>query len=443
MADRPNILYLHSHDTGRYVQPYGFDIPTPNIQKLAEQGVLFRQCCCGGPTCSPSRAALLTGQSAHGSGMIGLAHRGFSLSQPNQHLVHTLGAAGYSSALIGVQHVTDWRGGGARKVGYDRVVDLEESWDVDEISGRAREFFEGGADEPFFLSVGFVQTHRGYPEPGPDEDERYCRPPDPMPDTSPTRHDMACYKASARVLDRGMGAVVDALDASGHGEETLVICTTDHGIAFPGMKCHLTDHGIGVMLIMRGPGGFSGGRACDALISQIDLYPTLCELLEIEPPQWLEGTSLMPLIRREAEEVNDAVFSEVTYHAAYEPQRCVRTRRWKYIWRPGESHGGRLKPVLPNCDESPSKDLWMEHGWADREVPEERLYDLVFDPHETHNLANDPDHADVLADMKTRLQKWMEETEDPLLDGPVPAPKGAKVNDPAGASPNEPTITIE
>ncbi len=75
----PNILYLHSHDTGRYVQPYGHAIPTPNIQRLAEQGVLFRKAFCAAPTCSASRACLLTGQYAHSNGMLGLAHRGFSL----------------------------------------------------------------------------------------------------------------------------------------------------------------------------------------------------------------------------------------------------------------------------------------------------------------------------------------------------------------------------
>ncbi len=443
MADRPNVLYLHSHDTGRYVQPYGFNVPTPAIQRLAEGGVLFRQCFCGGPTCSPSRAALLTGQSAHASGMIGLAHRGFSLNEGRQHLVHTLRPAGYHATLIGVQHVTNWRNRGAEGIGYDDVVHLEDAWDTREIAARTEEFFQGPPDAPFFLSVGFVHTHRDFPEPGPAEDPRYCRPPLPIAETPETRYDMACYQASARMLDEGMGAVLDALEASGLAGETLVICTTDHGIAFPAMKCNLTDHGIGVMLIMRGPDGFEGGRVCDALLSQIDIFPTLCELLDIDPPHWLTGRSIMPVIRGEADQVNEEVFSEVTYHAAYEPMRCVRTRRWKYIRRYGPDHGGRWQPVLPNCDESPSKDLWLAHGWAERAIPEEQLFDLLFDPNEAQNLAGEPARADVLDQMRGRLQRWMESTDDPLLDGPVPAPKGAEVNDPAGASPSDPTITIE
>jgi arylsulfatase A-like enzyme len=323
------------------------------------------------------------------------------------------------------------------------VVHLEDAWDTGEIVARAGEFFRDPPDAPFFLSVGFVHTHRDYPEPGPAEDPRYCRPPLPIAETPETRYDMACYKASARMLDEGMGGVLDALEASGLAERTLVICTTDHGIAFPGMKCNLTDHGIGVMLIMRGPGGFEGGRVCDALVSQVDIFPTLCELLEIDPPHWLTGRSIMPVIRGEADQVNEEIFSEVTYHAAYEPMRCVRTRRWKYIHRYGPDHGGRWQAVLPNCDESPSKDLWLAHGWAERTIPEEQLFDLLFDPDEARNLAGHPDHADVLDQMRGRLQRWMESTDDPLLDGPVPAPKGAKVNDPAGASPNDTTITVE
>ena len=429
---RPNILYIHSHDTGRYVQPYGHSVPTPNIQRLAETGVLFRRNFCVAPTCSPSRAGLLTGLCAHSSGMIGLAHRGFSLFDYKQHLVHRLRAAGYRSTLIGVQHIA----GDASVIGYDRVVEVE-SRRVKDVSPAAVGFLCGGPQQPFFMSVGFSETHREFQDPGRREDPRYSLPPQPLPDTPQTRRDMAAFKASARILDEGMGSVFDALEANGLAENTLVICTTDHGIAFPGMKCNLADHGIGVMLIMRGPGGFSGGKAADALVSHIDIYPTLCELLGIEAPEWLQGTSLMPLIRGDAEEVNEEIFAEVTYHAAYEPQRCVRTRRWKYIRR-----FDPLSPVLPNCDDSLSKDLWLQHGWRDRGLASEQLYDLIFDPNEAHNLAGDPAWASELGEMRARLERWMERTNDPLLQGPVPAPRGARVNDPGGLSPREPVCTV-
>jgi arylsulfatase A-like enzyme len=235
-----------------------------------------------------------------------------------------------------------------------------------------------------------------------------------------------------------MGAVLEGMDRAGLADNTLVICTTDHGIAFPRMKCNLHDSGIGVMLIMRGPGGFEGGRAVNGMVSNVDVFPTLCDYLDIEPPGWLQGVSFMPLVRGEAEEVRKELFAEVSYHAAYEPMRAVRTDRWKYIRRFEERDG----PVLPNCDDSPSKQLWLEHGWRDMVPPQEALYDLIFDPNEAHNLAGDPDHAATLDEMRNRLDRWMEETDDPLLSGPVPAPEGAVVNDPDDLSPNDETHVV-
>ena len=436
--DRPNILYLHSHDTGRYVSPYGFDVPTPNIQRLAERGILFRQAFCTNPTCSASRSSLLTGQWPHNNGMTGLAHRGWTLNDYGHHVIHTLHAHGYHSALCGVQHVANWRNGDAvEKIGYrEHLKEGDEDWSV-----RAADWLQNAPAEPFFLSCGFVETHRVFPEPACDcrqTDPRFTRPPLPMPDTPETRADMAAFNTIARTLDGKMGRVLDALEESGLADRTLVICTTDHGIAFPRMKCNLEDSGIGVMLIMRGPGGFEGGRALDGMVSHLDIFPTLCDYLGIEPPDWLQGVSLMPLVRGEAEEVREELFAEVNWHAAYEPLRAARTTRWKYIKR----YDGRTRPVLPNCDDGLTKTVWMDHGWAERPVYGEALFDLVFDPNETDNLCDDPAHADVLADMRARLQRWMEQTDDPLLKGPVPAPKGAVANDPDGISPGDPTITM-
>ncbi len=430
---RPNILYIHSHDTGRYIQPYGYAVPTPNLQRLAEQGLLFRQAFCAAPTCSPSRAALLTGQAPHSCGMIGLAHRGFRLNDYGQHIVHTLRKAGYASSLAGIQHVAKE----PEQIGYDRILDTQTSR-AEHVAPAAVEFLNAAPAQPFFLSVGFFETHREFPEPGPAEDDRYCRPPAPVADTPANRRDMAAFMASARIYDAAVGEVLAALDANGLADNTLVISTADHGVAFPGMKCNLTDHGIGVMLIMRGPGGFVGGKACDALVSQIDLFPTICDLLQIAPPDWLQGKSLLPVVSGEVEDVNEAVFAEVTYHAAYEPKRAARTRRWKYIRR----YDDRSGPVLPNCDDGPGKDLWLEHGWRDRRPGAEQFYDLVFDPNEAHNLVGETSAAEALDEMRDRLDRWMQDTADPLLDGAVRAPSGAVVNDPDSLSPRDPSHVV-
>lgn len=426
----PNIIYLHSHDTGRYIEPYGHAVPTPNLQKLATEGVLFRNAFSGAPTCSPSRAALLTGQSSHASGMLGLAHRGFKLHDYKQHLLHTLRPAGYHSALCGVQHIAKdptW-------IGFDEIVPVR-SMKVANVAPAAVNFLKNAPKQPFYIEIGFQETHREFVAPGPEEDVRFCQPPPTLPDTPETRLDIASFKATARIMDHGVGAVLDQLAASGLADNTIVISTTDHGIAFPAMKCSLTDQGWGVMMILRGP-GFTGGKVCDAMISQLDIFPTLCDILQLPRPAWLTGKSIMPVIRGEVAEINDEVFAEVSYHAAYEPKRAVRTQRYKYI----RNLGGRHTPVLPNCDDGPSKSLWLSHNWREQPVVGEQLYDLMFDPMEHNNLVADPQAKTALADLRGRLDKWMTSTHDPILNGPIPLPPGALANDPNGVSPQEKPI---
>ncbi|MDQ1473699.1 MAG: N-sulfoglucosamine sulfohydrolase [Bryobacterales bacterium] len=430
---RPNIVYIHSHDSGRYLQPYGYPVPTPNLQRLASEGVLFRRAFSAAPTCSPSRAALLTGQCAHQNGMTGLAHRGFTLNDYKQHIVHTLRTTGYTSALAGVQHVA----AKPDTIGYDEVLRPRTTSAIDVAPG-AVAFLDRKPKQPFFLDVGFFETHREYPKPTAADDPRYLQPPVPVPDTPETRLDMAGYHASARILDDGIGKVLGALERNGLAANTLVISTTDHGVSFPLMKCNLEDFGWGVSLIMRGPNAFQGGKVSDSLISQLDIFPTVCELLAIAKPAWLQGKSMLPVLTGVTQEINDEVFAEVNYHAAYEPKRAVRTHRWKYIRRYGE----RKTPVLPNCDDGLSKTVWLKHGWQDHQLPAESLYDLVFDPTEHHNLVADPSAQEVLTEMRARLDRWMKNTDDPLLKGPVPAPHGAQVNDPSGISPKEQTQVV-
>jgi arylsulfatase A-like enzyme len=428
----PNIIYLHSHDTGRYVQPYGYPVPTPNIQLLADQGVLFRQAFCAVPTCSGSRACLLTGQYGHNNGMLGLAHRGFSLNDYSQHIVHTLHDAGYWTGLIGEQHISKR----PDVIGYDHVVKIDKHH-VEDVAPVALDLIANPPSSPFFLSVGFFETHREFFEPTSAQDALYSRPPENLPDLPETRRDIAAFKASARSLDQGVGTVLDALNSSGITDHTLVIFTTDHGLAFPGAKATLYDRGLGVLYILRGPGGFTGGRVVEAMVSHLDIYPTVCDLIDAPRPPWLQGESLLPLMRREVDRVRDVLFAEATFHAAYEPQRAVRTTRWKYIRR----FDGRERPVLPNTDDSLSKDVLLRYGWGEHKVDEEQLFDLMFDPNEAANLAYDPAHAATLEEMRAHLRRWMEETDDPLLDGPVTAPEGVELNDPDGISPEERPIT--
>ncbi|HXD67936.1 MAG TPA: sulfatase [Solirubrobacteraceae bacterium] len=430
----PNILYLNSHDTGRYVQPYGHAIPTPNIQWLADQGVMFRNAFCAAPSCSGSRAALLTGSYCHNNGMMGLAHRGFALNDPSQHIAHTLHEAGYHTEMIGEQHVSVT----PDALGYDLVRDIENTT-VSSVAPAAIDALSGDIPEPFFLSVGFFETHRSFFPPSSVRDRVYSLPPPFLPDTPEIRQDVAAYKASARSLDHGVGAVLNTLHETGLDRNTLVICTTDHGLAFPTAKASLLDRGIGVMLIIRGP-GMPAGVARDELVSHLDIFPTICEVAGIDEPPWLQGCSLLPLVSgTEPPGARSEIFAELTYHAAYEPQRAIRTERFKYVRR----FDDYPYPVLANCDESPSKDAYLARGWATRPVARERLHDLFFNPGEGRNSIDDPDYAEVAADLRARLEGWMAQTNDPLLDGPVLPPPGARINAQDQLSASDPTLTVE
>ena len=171
-----------------------------------------------------------------------------------------------------------------------------------------------------------------------------------------------------------------------------------------------------------------------ALTSQVDLYPTLLELAGAPVPDGGHGHSLLPLARRQRTEIREDLFAELTYHAAYDPQRAIRTRRHKLI----RHYGDRLEQVLPNVDDSPSKSLLIAAGWGVQRRPRVELHDLIMDPNEMRNLAEDADSAALRQDLEGRLYEWMAQTHDPLLDGPVPPPPGAFVNDPAGVSAREP-----
>jgi arylsulfatase A-like enzyme len=419
--NRPNIIYFHTHDTGRYVSPYGYAVPSPNYQRLAESGLTFKRMHCVAPTCSPSRAGLVTGQYPHQNGMISLAHRGAELNDYGKHIVHQLGPAGYHTCLIGFQHVAEWLE--YARIGYDEVMASGPGSPAAKIGPLASEWLRQQADaaKPFFLSLGITETHRPFPEDVPESEARYVRPPAPFPDRDVFRRDMAAFCRKLEQADMGLGMVLDVLEQTGLRENTLVICTTDHGVAFPSMKNNLTDHGTGVLFILSGP-GIPQGEVTDALATHLDVFPTLCELLGIDAPDWLEGESLVPVLQNPSTAIHQEVFTESNYHGyGYHPYRCVRTDRWAYI----QGFEDNAYTSFPRSDASPSAETWTDAGWGTIPAANERLFDQLFDPHEVNNRAGDPDCTDVLTALKTKLHAHLTATDDPILNGPIPPPKGA------------------
>ena len=310
---------------------------------LADQGLLFRQAS-GGARLLASRAAPLTGEYSHTNGMLGLAHRGYRLADYDHHLVHTLREAGYTSTLIGEQHLSVE----PEDIGYDHVVELD-SHHAARVGPAAARVLRGAPREPFFLSVGFFETHRDFFEPTSVRDALYSLPPANLPDTPETRRDMAAYKASARSLDQGVGTVLDALEQEQHARDLhhrpRARVPRRQGDADRSRDRRAADPARARRL--------HGGKVSDALVSQVDLFPTICELVGIERPAWLRGSSLL---------------------RARPTTRCLRrsrstppTSRSAPCARGATSTSGATRtvtrPVLPNIDDSPSKDSCSPTGW--------------------------------------------------------------------------------
>lgn len=443
---QPSILFLHGHNTGRFIEPYGHAVPTPALMALARQGALFRRAFSAAPSCSPSRAAFLTGQYPHCAGMLGLAHRGFGLTHPERHLARVLSAQGYRTAQCGIEHVHAHEKGTGDGGAYDEPLTRDNSARAADVAPAVCDWLRSlPADgEPFFLNVGTTQTHTPYPEPQPDEHPAespdHCVPPRPFADTPELREMAAGFKRSAREMDDCFGQILDTLEATGHAANTYVFAFTDHGLQWPLHIGNVGEHGNAAWFIARGPEHFTGGRTFDAMVSLMDLFPTVCDVAGLEHPDWLQGESLVPLVDGRVDRLRDELFFEQTYHAAYEPMRAVRTERHIYIRR----FDDRDRLVLPNTDDTPAKHDMIAHDWESQPRYQEMLYDLYFDPDQQNNLIDRADLAGTLADLRARLEGWMEETDDPIRRGPIPIPTGAQATDVDAFSPGQlPLITGE
>jgi arylsulfatase A-like enzyme len=417
---KPNIIYFHTHDTGRYISPYGYHVPSPNYQRLAAEGLTFKHMHSVSPTCSPSRAALLTGEYPHQNGMISLAHKGAKLNDMNSHLVHTLKPNGYHTVLIGFHHVINWPE--FESLGYDEYRQAGSGAHGPKIAAEALDFLDHqDSEQPFFASIGISETHRVFPSEVPEGAERYLRPPAPFPDTDVYRKDMAAYIESLKYPDAALGQILDKLEETGMRENTLIICTTDHGVAFPSMKNNLTDHGTGVLFILSGP-GIAQGTVTDAIATQLDVFPTICDFTGIEKPERLEGKSLLPLVNNETKELHEVIFTESNYHGyGYHPFRCIRDGRYAYI----EGFEDNEWSKFPRSDASPTDEAWTKAGWGAEVAPKERLFDTTFDPHEVNNLSQHPAYQEIKTRLQSRLLEHLKATNDPILNGPIPAPEGA------------------
>jgi arylsulfatase A-like enzyme len=414
----PNIVLIHGHDLGRFLPCHGKrDVESPHLNALADESIVFDQAFATAPLCTPARSSLFTGLSPHENGLMGLAHSGWRYRESVRTLPELLHPLGYDTALVGLQHehpdpvVLGF--GEVHGMGFLPralpVAQEAETWLHDRRPGR----------KPFFLSVGVWEAHRPWPREDYDfADPRSIDVPAFLPDTPETREDLAGFYGAIRQLDRAVGRVVAAVDAAGHADDTMVIFTTDHGAAFPRAKGTLYDPGVGVSMIVRPPRCWNTdpGRST-ALVSHLDLVPTALELAGGTPDPALRGKSLVPHLRADVDPADRSLFLEKTFHDGYDPMRAVRRDRYKLIrnFEPGP----RLK-LSKDLEESLTRQAMGDEHLEPRSPVE--LYDLEHDPHELHNVADDPRYSHVRATLERELERWMRDTRDPVIDDRVAEP---------------------
>lgn len=431
--DRPNIVLIHPHNLGRYLGCYGYDVETPNADRLAGEGIRMTDYFCTAPHCSPSRGSMWTGTYPHRNGLVGLAHLGWRLDDDQPTLVDFLNSAGYRTHLFGLQHVYE----DPAEMNFDTIAGSTHGFTVDEpaesVADRVEEFFHSGEanrSEPFFASIGFSEVHRqplvdrcldcgwtfdleGYESDDPAEVE----PLSFLPDGPGHREDLAHFHGMVRAVDAGLGRVLNAIDETGHRENTLVIFTTDHGIGFPRAMGTCYDPGVETFLLARWPERIDPGGTDDHLLSNVDLMPTVLDLLDIEPPDDIDGRSFAPVLTDQGEySPREQIFHELTWHSKYMPSRAIRTDQYKYI----HTFGDQPRVYIPAPLFTAPSGLEVRDEFYSEQRPTEELYDLEADPDEQENLADDPSHQATLERLRGKVDEWMQTTNDRLLEGKWP-----------------------
>lgn len=423
-----HVLLIVADDLGLDLNCYGNKaIRMPHLDGLAAKGTRFSRAYATVASCSPSRASIYTGLFTHQNGQYGLAHAGHKQQcfDHIQSLANLLKAVGYFTGILAKIHVLP-------DSSFDFDLKLGGGRNIRTLAKNAAAFLRKRDDKPFFLVCGFVDPHRarvgyGNEEFAKDPAEKPYDPkevivPAHLPDNAATRKDLAEYYQSASRMDRGVGLILAELAKAGVLEDTLVIFISDNGIPFPGAKTTLYNAGIHLPLLMAGP-GVPRGHVNDTLVSYVDLAPTILDFAEAAGPKKykLPGRSLLPILKEKDAKGWDEVYASHQFHeiTMYYPMRSIITRKYKLILN-----------IAPEREYPFPSDLWASPTWQSvrkgnltmmgkKKVqeflhrPKEELYDLSVDPDELHNLAADPKHAGVLADLRRRLRAWQAATNDP------------------------------
>lgn len=427
---RPNILFLVSEDNGPEIGAYGDPYArTPNLDRLASEGIRFNRAFVPQAGCSQSRAAFLTGLYPHQNGQIGLATWGFRMyREDTPNIPRNLKAAGYRTGIIGKLHVNPES---AFPFDFQKIDNANFARkNIRDYAKFAEEFFTA-SDQPFYLAINFPDAHDPWLR---QVDGLPANPQNPDEvktlayfgvDPANLRESVANYYNSMARLDALIGDVLAALQRAGKAENTLVVYIGDHGADFLRGKRSSYEGGLRVPLIVRWPQRIAVGQAREELVSTLDIMPTFLAAAGATAVAALPGRSLEALYRPGQPEWRKYLFTEFHTHGGrdnFYPQRTVRTDRYKLIENlmPGEENPGyrftlaHLKLTQADIDAAPAHVRAAYARMA--RPPQYEFYDLRADPHEFHDLSGDAAHATAFAELKRQLQHWREQTNDPLLD---------------------------
>jgi N-sulfoglucosamine sulfohydrolase len=421
----PNVLIIMADDCTYSDLPLygGQNVKTPNIDRLASEGLTFNQAFLCMSMCVPCRSALNTGLYSIRNGA---AWNHSSTHPGTKSVVHHLGSLGYRCGVAGKVHMTPRDNFPFEMVeGFDRncVRIPTKPHDTKGI----REFMTRDKARPFYLVVALVEPH--VPWVMGDAKQfavKKLKLPPHLADTEQTRKDFAAYLAEIAYMDRQVGDVLETLDASGQADNTMVIFTSEQGAQFPGCKWTCWEQGLHTGFVVRWPGVTAAGKRVDALVQYVDVLPTLLEAAGAKPKEYgLDGYSFLSVMRGESEEHRRYVFglhNNVPEGPPY-PVRTVRDAEYRYIrnLRPNDLY--IEKHLMGRTSHNPYWPTWVWAATTDPRArmlvnrfmrrPPEELYHTAEDPFEHTNLAADPRYADVKARLSAELDRWMKEQGDP------------------------------
>lgn len=401
-------------------------IQTPNLDKLAAQGMRFTHAFTPTPTCAPSRSTLYTGLYPARHGAMGNHTECHSNISSLPKLLRELG---YKVAIAGKTHVKpdslfdfEYIGGFLPKQEEHRRKYRAEGLDTKPVEHFLSTHKSDNPDQPICLILGDSNPHVTW-EPNKTYDPNLLPIPPYIVDTPTTRQALANYYQDITTMDTRIGEIDRLLETHGFVDNTLFIYTTDHGSEWPHCKWTLYDTGIRVPFIARWDDMISPGIVTDAMISHVDLLPTLIDIAGGDPAEELDGKSFLDVIRGQQTSFRDKIYGTHTRDGEMNifPQRCVRDQNYKYIlnlmpentWA---SHFTQVEGILESHAE-----VW--NSWVDKAKidpntarlvyltqhhPVEELYDVNEDPYEFNNLAFLETYQPLLERMRFDVQKWMQ-----------------------------------